>query len=895
MSRSFRIALWNANGLANHSQEIKLFIHTHKIDVMLISETHFTDLSYFKIPNFSVYSTNHPDNTAHGGAAILIRKNIKHYDIPGYQYDHIQASSVVIEDWTGPLTVSAIYAPPRHNITNQQFSMFFSTLGPRFIAGGDYNAKHHMWGSRLINPRGRQLYSCMDNENLNTVSSNEPTYWPTDLRKLPDLLDFFVVKGVSNNYLSVISSLDLHSDHSPVILTLSSSVITKERICTLSNKLTDWSIFKKTLNQTINLKLPLKSEGDIDLAVEHFNSSVQKSAWVSTPFVHRKVDSCINYPVCVKRKVAERRRLRRIWQNSRQPADKNNLNRTSQQLKRMLRALRNEWFQEFTSNLTPGKDSDYSLWKVTKNIKQPKHSIPPILTSNGNWAKSNQEKSSVFAEHFEKVFKPSSNVTRPEITEFLEAPDQLSLPTAPFRPSEVKKVVMYQLKADKAPGYDLITGRVLKELTRKGIILLTLIFNAILRLQYFPTQWKLSQIVVVPKPGKPTHIAASYRPISLLPVSSKVFEKLLLSRLMPIISENEIIPDHQFGFRQKHSTVEQVHRVVDTIEQTLQTKKFCSAVFLDISQAFDKVWYPGLFFKLKSSLPCDLYNVLKSYLSNRYFQVKLDGSYTGYHKIESGVPQGSVLGPLLYVIFTSDLPISPGVNVATFADDTALLATHEDPVTASNMIQANLDEIAVWLNENKVKVNETKSTHVTFTLRRAICPPVYLNNVQLPQSDVVKYLGMHLDSHLTWHAHIWNKRQHLNLKFNKMYWLFSHNSHLTTENKLLLYKVILKPVWTYGIQLWGSASNSNIEILQRFQSKVLRKILCAPWYVTNDTIHNDTYTPKVKEEITKFSIKYHDKLENHTNSLALNLLDNSQHTYRLSRNSILDLSSRFTH
>lgn len=363
---------------------------------------------------------------------------------------------------------------------------------------------------------------------------------------------------------------------------------------------------------------------------------------------------------------------------------------------------------------------------------------------------------------------------------------------------------------------------------------------------------------------------------------------------MPILSANGIVPDHQFGFRQKHSTIEQVHRVVDIIEQTLQTKKFCSAVFLDISQAFDKVWYPGLFFKLKSALPYDLYNVLKSYLTNRHFQVKMDGSFTGYHKIESGVPQGSVLGPLLYVVFTSDLPVSPGVAIATFADDTALLASHEDPVAASDMVQTNLNELAIWLNDNKVKVNETKSVHVTFTLNRAICPPVTLNNIQLPRSDVVKYLGMHLDRHLTWHAHIWNKRQHLNLKFNKMYWLFSHNSHLTTENKLLLYKTILKPVWTYGIQLWGSASNSNIEILQRFQSKVLRKILNAPWYVTNNTIHNDTQMPTLKEEITRFSTKYHQKLENHTNFLALNLLDNSQHVYRLSRNSILHLPSRFS-
>jgi exonuclease III len=95
MNQPLRIALWNANGLVNHNQEVKLFISTHKLDIMLISETHFTDLNWFKIPNFTVYCTNHPDNTAHGGSAILIKNTIKHFILPNYQYDHIQGTILV--------------------------------------------------------------------------------------------------------------------------------------------------------------------------------------------------------------------------------------------------------------------------------------------------------------------------------------------------------------------------------------------------------------------------------------------------------------------------------------------------------------------------------------------------------------------------------------------------------------------------------------------------------------------------------------------------------------------------------------------------------------------------------------------------------------------------------
>lgn len=892
----FLIGLWNANGLAKHNQDIQHFLSTHKIDIMLVSETHFTDRSYFKVPNYQCYYTLHPDNTAHGGSAVLIRKQIKHYELPKYEEDYLQATTVVVEDWAGPLTISAVYCPPRHNISHQQFSMFFNTLGPRFLSGGDYNAKHQLWGSRLANPRGRNLLTCMNGGNLNHFSTGEPTYWPTDIQKTPDLLDFFVTKGISHNYLNIASSLDLSSDHSPVILTASSTVLKRESPPILCNKRTDWARFRYIFNDLITLKVPLKTAEDINNAVETFNSAVQTSAWRSTPRVTTNTDTHVNYPVYIKQKIAEKRRLRRVWQNSRNQVDKTNLNRATQQLKRMLKEVKNEWFQEFTSNLSPTEASNYSLWKVTKTIKQPQTPIPPIRKTDGSWAKSSFDKAETFASYFANVFKPNPAENNydnsEEIQEYLDAPNQLSLPISPFKPSEVK-LIINSLRGNKAPGYDLITGQVLKELPRKGIVFLTLIFNAILRLEYFPLQWRLAQIVVVLKPGKPPNQTSSYRPISLLPVTSKVFEKLFLKRLLPIIRERDLIPDHQFGFRQEHSTIQQVHRIVDVIRQALESKQYCSAAFLDVRQAFDKVWHLGLLYKLKCLLPHPYYSVLKSYLCNRYFQIKYQDVTTSLHGIQSGVPQGSVLGPLLYILFTYDIPIYPGITLATFADDTALLSTHDNPVQASQELQIGLNYLAIWLKLWRIKVNEGKSTHITFTLNFQTCPTVILNNINLPEQTEVKYLGMHLDRKLTWRSHIWNKRLNLNMKYYKMAWLLGEKSHLSAENKLLLYKVVLKPVWTYGIQLWGTASNSNIEIIQRFQSKTLRKILQAPWYVRNSVIHKDSNIPLVQEEVTRFSKSYLNKLENHSNYLAVNLLDNSNSVYRLQRANVLELPFRF--
>ena len=556
--------------------------------------------------------------------------------------------------------------------------------------------------------------------------------------------------------------------------------------------------------------------------------------------------------------------------------------------------MKNDWFEEHTKGLSPNEATDYSLWKSTKYLKRPKQHIPPIRNEDGSWAKSTLEKAAAFSRYFSEVFKPflpDPQADDDDIINYLESPNQMSLPIKSFKPSEVTNVIRNEISSKKAPGYDLITGKILKELPRKGILLITFIFNAILRLEYFPLQWKVAQVIVIPKPGKPLNDVSSYRPISLLPVISKLFERLLLKRLQPVLEYS--IPDHQFGFRRKHSTIQQVHRLVNVIRQTFEEKKYCSSAFLDVRQAFDKVWHNGLLYKLKQTLPHTFYNILKSYLSDRFFQIKLENTHTELISIESGVPQGSVLGPILYVIFTSDIPTSPETTTATFADDTAILSCHRDPVEASNQLQNNLNNIETWLKKWRIRVNETKSSQVVFSLRKNVCPQVRLNNILLPQAESVKYLGMHLDKKLTWKEHIWHKRQHLNLKASKLNWLIGKKSKLSTENKILLYKVILKPVWTYGIGLWGTASESNLEILQRFQSKVLRQILQAPWYVSNATIHKDVKLPTVKEEISRLSSLYQAKLDNSDNHLVINLMDNSEIIERLKRHSILDLPYRF--
>lgn len=854
--------------------------------------------SYVRIPNYSIYTTNHPDQTAHGGTAVIIKNNIKHHYVGSYSENHLQATTIAVTEKTTLLNISAVYCPPKHNITKDNYLNFFQTLGNRFIAAGDFNAKHQDWGSRITRTDGRQMMKAIQEHNMNFLSTGEPTYWPTDHRKLPDLIDFCIMKGINTNLCTVESCYELAGDHSSVILTLFSHFEEPHKRAILHSRRTDWELFGDTLNNSIDLNMPLKTPEEIDNAVYTLTKHIQQSAWKATPSYKVTKINEVHTPTTIKDKIKDKRRARKHWQLNRTPENKRILNKISKELKKLMLDLKNKGIQNYLEHLSPTEATNYSLWKAIKFLKRPQQYHPPIKNKNNEWAKTSKEKALAFGEHLMNVFQPfSDEIPREkleEVEEFLEAPFQLSLPTTKVKIKEVKATIKNEINPKKAPGFDLVTGTILQKLPFKAIKLITEIFNAIIRTGHFPNEWKVAKIIMIPKHGKPAEEITSYRPISLLPVLSKLFEKIFIKKLNKVIASDNLIPDYQFGFRNKHGTIEQIHRIVNQINADLEKKRYCSAAFLDITQAFDKVWHTGLLYKLKKVLPYDIYLTLKSYLQNRHFLVENLDECTELHPILAGVPQGSVLGPTLYLLYTADMPTTRQTLTATYADDTATLASHADPTIASQKLQTALTKIQNWLELWKIKVNESKSTHITFTNRKEDCPPITFNGQQLKHVNTVKYLGMHLDRKLNWKNHIFNKRKQLGIQLHKLYWMLGRTSRLSIQNKTLIYKVVLKPVWTYGIQLWGTTSNSNIEILQRFQNKILRMVVNAPWYVPNTVIHRDLGMLSVKEEIGKFSEKYSDRVAVHPNVLANQLMTEANpETRRLKRFKPTDLQNRF--
>jgi len=242
-------------------------------DVLLVSETHFTNRSYLNIPYYSIYHTEHPDGIAHGGTAVIISP-IVHQVLTKFKQDFLQATTAEVRKLPTPL-ISAAYCPPRNNLTKNKLESFFDTLGNTVLCGGDYNCKHTARGSRLTTTRGTALYSLMQEENHLYLSSGEPTYWPSDPNKLPDLLDFFITKGTSSNYAAIVSSLDLTPNHTPILGTISTTVTYKSPKPSLYNS-TDWGLFQENVRNNLRLNISLKTKQEIEDITNYFIITIQR-------------------------------------------------------------------------------------------------------------------------------------------------------------------------------------------------------------------------------------------------------------------------------------------------------------------------------------------------------------------------------------------------------------------------------------------------------------------------------------------------------------------------------------------------------------------------------------------------------------------------------------------
>lgn len=277
-------------------------------------------------------------------------------------------------------------------------------------------------------------------------------------------------------------------------------------------------------------------------------------------------------------------------------------------------------------------------------------------------------------------------------------------------PNEVWNIVKH-LPPTKAPGEDGITNKALRHLPKTAFILLVNIFTSCFRHSYFPVQWKKAQIIMIPKPMKNHLIPENHRPISLLNTMSKIFERIILTKL----SSYTKIRHEQHAFRAGHSTTTRLITLVDDLTKKQCDKEKTVAVFLDVAKAFDRVWHQGLIYKLLlENIPHPLVKLIDSFLTDRSFTIKINDHLSMPRKIEAGVPQGSCLSPLLYLLYTNDFPILKSVTVSLFADDTLLYASNRNYKYAVLALQRQLNTTQNWFTKWRIQLNVSKTVAVIF-------------------------------------------------------------------------------------------------------------------------------------------------------------------------------------
>ena len=400
------------------------------------------------------------------------------------------------------------------------------------------------------------------------------------------------------------------------------------------------------------------------------------------------------------------------------------------------------------------------------------------------------------------------------------------------------------LKSLKNTGSDIneIPVSVIKSVAHIISPTLTCIINKSFSTGIFPDKLKIARVRPIYKDSDKC-LVDNHRPISVLPPISKVFERAFHTRLYSFIDEMNLFYPGQYGFRSNMSTSQAIQNFLQFAYSSLDNDKYVFSVFLDFRKAFDCVDHTILLSKLNHygvrGLPLDF---LKSYLSDRYQFVRIGNSNSNLARITHGVPQGSILGPLLFLLFINDLPCSTDVfKYILYADDSTLsLAFNRNECsTISDKINLHLNHVQNWLNFNKIAVNINKTKYVIFSYRlQPEISPVKMGNRELCRADCVKFLGINLDNNLTFSVHI----SHLTSKLSKTLGIFYKVSSLLPDSVLrLLYVSLFQPLLMYGIEAWYGAAGYETQRVFILQKKCIRILNSLPY-----NSHTNNYFKSMK-------------------------------------------------
>jgi hypothetical protein len=422
--------------------------------------------------------------------------------------------------------------------------------------------------------------------------------------------------------------------------------------------------------------------------------------------------------------------------------------------------------------------------------------------------------------------------------------------------ADVSKIIR-QLKPVSSCGHDNITPKLLKALCPHLVIPLTLIINQAILSGIFPDSLKRAKVVPIHKKDDDS-LLCNYRPISLLPAISKVFEKVIHNQLQKYLSDNNLLYPAQYGFRPKHSTELAALHLLDMLSSDLDANKIPINIYLDLSKAFDTINHKILLSKLNYyGITGTALKLLESYLTNRTQFVSFDGCHSGDIKIDTGVPQGSILGPLLFIIYINDLyKTCSSFLPIIYADDTTLYKTLDsnDP---SQSINDELEHVNLWLKINKLSLNITKTQYMVFHKPRKRLPAlnIEIDSIKVKRCTSFNFLGIHLNQHFTWSDHL----KSLSIKISRATGRINCLKHFLPKKILLtIYNTIILPHLNYGILAWGAKSNE----IAKLQKKAIRVVTNSKFNAHTEPLFKNLHLLKVEDIYKLHQLNFFFKKEN---------------------------------
>lgn len=645
---------------------------------------------------------------------------------------------------------------------------------------------------------------------------------------------------IMTNHMSIINNSEIlapfHSDHCTV-----SAEIAFKTYKSQAFKKSIWK-FEEANSNKIEQQLNstdwsfIQSYDNMNIITDKFEEILNKTAENYIPkitFTVRPNDKPWMTNT-IRKNMRQRDRLYHKAKSSKSMTHWQNYKNKRNEVVNLVRLAKLGYMKKLQSSLSDPNLSPKSWYRLVNDITKlkNKHNPPPPLCKDNQINIHPFDKAQTLNNHFADISKIENEPPLPDEP----SPPNFNLRSIQVTNQDVKDQ-LYKLNTAKPAGPDDIMPKFIKLISNSITEPLTSLFNRSLDLGQVPTQWKMANISAIFKGKGDDQDPANYRPISITSCLGKILEKIIFKYLYNYLQANEILTKFQSGFRPKDSTVNQLLEIYHIKLENMDKGKELKFIFCDVSKAFDKVWHSGLLFKLKKYGLCDkIFRWFSSYLIDRKQRVINEGFQSTWMDTSAGVPQGSVLGPYLFLLYINDIVDNINSNIRLFADDTSLFTVIEN-ADSIPILNEDIYNIAKWSHEWCIILNPTKTSTMTFTRKRnSNIPNVKMNDTELKDEKYHTHLGLTFSSDASWDEHIRIIYKKAAYRLNILRML---KYDLDRKSLIRFYISYIRPTLEYGDIIWDNISQQSALLLESIQLDACRIITGLRKGTSHDTLYKE--------------------------------------------------------